>query len=81
MSGGELARCRGGGTRRLTIRVMKVIIEPTDVFGIVYAILQIRRCDPLENESEDEHWKRAAERYVHAWCVPWEYDEAWSRGS
>lgn len=39
---------------RLTIRIMKVVIEPTDVFGIVYAILQVRRCVPLKNESEDE---------------------------
>jgi len=38
---------------------MEVVIEPADVFGIIYAILQIRRCIPLQN---DEHAKRTGER-------------------
>ena len=43
--------------RWLTIRIMKMIIEPTDVFGIVYAILQVRRRVPLKKkkESQDEY--------------------------
>jgi len=37
---------------------MEVVIEPTDVFGIIYAILQVRRCVPLQNGSEYENGKR-----------------------
>lgn len=41
---------------------MKVVIEPTDVFGIVYAILQVRRCVPLKNERYSKYGMRIAER-------------------
>jgi hypothetical protein len=46
----------------LTIWLMEVVIEPTDVFGIINAILQVRRCVPLQNESEYENRKRLRER-------------------
>jgi len=48
----------------LTIRLMEVFIEPTDVLRIIYAILQVRRRVPLQNESEDEHERRIGERYA-----------------
>jgi len=41
---------------------MEVIIEPADVFGIVNTIFKVRRCVPLQNESEDEHRKRLREQ-------------------
>jgi len=41
---------------------MEVLIEPTDVLRIIYAILQVCRCVPLQNESEDEHKRRIGER-------------------
>ena len=42
----------------LTIWLMEVVIEPADVFRIIYAILQVRRCIPLQNGSEYENEKR-----------------------
>lgn len=50
----------------LTIRLVQLVIEPTDVLGIIYAILQVRRCVPLEDGSEGEYGKRLAEQYA---CV------------
>ena len=41
---------------------MEVFIEPTDVFRIIYAILQIRRRVPLQNETEYENGKRLREQ-------------------
>ena len=43
---------------------MEVVIEPADVFGIIYAILQVRRCIPLKNESKDKHEKRLREQHA-----------------
>lgn len=48
----------------LTIRLVKVVIEPADVFGIINAICQVLRCIPLRNGSEHEHGKR-----VVGWCA------------
>ena len=44
---------------------MKTVIEPTDCLGIVYAILQIRRCVPLKIEREGEYGRRIAERCAY----------------
>ena len=41
---------------------MEVIIEPTDVFGIIYAILQVRQCVPLQNEIEYQNGRKSRER-------------------
>lgn len=41
---------------------MEMVVEPTDVLGIIYAILQVRWCVPLQkNEDEGEHKKRLRE--------------------
>ena len=40
---------------RLTIRLMEVVIEPAEFFGVIYTIIQIRRCVPLQNESKGEY--------------------------
>lgn len=34
---------------------MEVIIEPAEFFGVIYTILQICRCVPLQNESKGEY--------------------------
>ena len=46
----------------LTIRLVEVVIEPADVLGVIDAILQIRRCVPLQHESKGEHGERLGER-------------------
>lgn len=48
----------------LTVGSVEILIKPHNVFETLSAILQILPCDPLKNESEEEHGRRMVELHM-----------------